>query len=198
MNILHYSIGLFPNRRGGLNRYATDLIEEQGKKHKVALLYPNGYRWWKKRCFISMPQIKDGITCYRLVNSEPVPLLYGIKNPLSFQGRQISEKNFEVFYNNYRPDVLHLHTLMGMPEEVLRFFKEKGVRIIYTSHDYFGICPQVNLINQFGSLCEGPMPERCAFCNSKSPMPWFLRLRNSNMAFKIRDWRRWLKNILNS
>lgn len=194
MRILHFSLGLYPSRTGGLNRYATDLMHEQSKEHQVALLYPNGYRWWKKRCFISKPHIKDGIVCYRLVNSEPIPLLYGIKNPKSFLGRKVSNRSFNIFFNDFRPEILHLHTMMGMPEEVLRLFKDKGVRIIYTSHDYFGICPKVNLINEKGELCKGPDFEKCTICNSKAPSTLFLRARNSSFAFILRDGIRWIKN----
>jgi len=40
MKILHYSLGLFPYRTGGLTKYATDLMLEQSKdKHEVHLLY---------------------------------------------------------------------------------------------------------------------------------------------------------------
>ncbi|MDE5570987.1 MAG: hypothetical protein K2I86_02890 [Prevotella sp.] len=180
-----------------MNRYATDLIKEQSKKHEVALLYPKGFRWWQKKCAVSKSVIKDGIKCYRLVNAEPVPLMYGIKNPKEFQNRKILTKSFEKFYCDFKPKVLHLHTLMGMPEEVLKFFKEKNVRIVYTSHDYFGICPKVNFINEEGKLCERPSIGQCAMCNAQAPSTLFLRIRNSSMAFRIRDFVRWLKNILN-
>ena len=90
MRILHYSLGLYPGRTGGLNRYATDLIKEQSKKHEVALLYPKGFRWWQRKCAVSKSVMKDGIKCYGLVNAEPVPLMYGIKNPKEFQNRKIT------------------------------------------------------------------------------------------------------------
>lgn len=187
MRILHYSLGLFPHRSGGLNRYCTDLFREQCKEHKVALLYPNGNSILHRSCFISSPRTMDGIVCFQLVNAEPVSLLYGIKNPKDFVAQSISLKSFERFYNEFKPDVLHLHTLMGMPEDALLFFKKKGVRIVYTSHDYFGICPKVNLINQNGDLCEGPSAEKCSKCNAEAPSTLFLRLRNSELAFFIRD-----------
>lgn len=197
MKVVHYSLGLFPHRTGGLNRYATDLMREESKVHDVALLYPSGYRWWEKNCFISKSQIKDSIMCYRLMNAEPVPLLFGIKKAKNFYGQRISESSFERFYTDFEPDVLHLHTLMGLPEAALLFFKKKGVRIVYTSHDYFGICPKVNLINDKGELCDGPNPNRCALCNAEAPSTLYLRLRNSTLALKTRDLARWLKNMIN-
>ena len=196
MKILHYSLGLYPHRAGGLNKYCTDLMREQSKNHEVSLLYPNGFRWWKKQCFVSKPTIRDGITCYRLINALPVSLLYGIKNPKDFYGRRISENSFEKFFETFQPDVLHLHTIMGLPEDALAYFKRKGVRIVYTSHDYFGICPKVNMINEKGEPCEGPDVERCRICNTNAPSTFILRIRNSNMALMLRDTVRWIKNTM--
>ncbi len=196
MRIVHYTLGIYPMRTGGLNRYATDLTREQAKENSVAVLMPGGWRPWCRVCNIRYRGEVDGLKCYHLRNAEPLPLLYGIRHPKNFAGYPINKESFENFYNDFKPGVLHLHTLMGLPEEALRFFKEKGVRIVYTSHDYFGICPKVNLINQQGELCVGPTPERCAACNMQAPSTLFLKLRNSGMAFKTRDIVRWLKNTL--
>lgn len=198
MRIIHYSLGLYPHRTGGLNRYVTDLIREQIKNNQVALLYPNGYEWWKKECSISKPQIKDGIVCYRLKNALPLSLLYGIKSPNLFTELKISRKSFENFYNDFQPDILHIHTFMGLSEEILQFFKDKGVKLVYTSHDYFGICPKVNFINEKGNICEGPNPERCLRCNRNASSVLYLRLRNSSLVFKIRDYIRWIKDMKRS
>ena len=196
MRILHYSLGLFPHRLGGLNRYATDLMQEQSKECDVALLYPCGYRWWQKKCFVSKRKVQNGLVLYKLVNSFPIPLLYGIKNPKKFTGKPILQKSFEHLYNEFKPEVLHLHTLMGLPEAVLAFFKEKGVRIVYTSHDYFGICPKVNLINEKGEMCEGPAQKRCTDCNVSAPSAFYLRLRNCKLTFQLRDCIRWIQHTL--
>ncbi len=196
MRILHYSLGIYPHRTGGLNRYCTDLIREQSKTHKVALLYPSGYSIWQRKCHVSKPNKRDGIIYYRLINAEPVPLLYGIKNPKDFYGKKADIKNIEFFYNNFHPDVLHLHTMMGLPEEVLKFFKDKEVRIVYTSHDYFGICPKVNFMNAKGNLCDGSGSQKCMCCNKKAPTTLFLKIRNSEIALAIRDFFKWIKSII--
>lgn len=196
MRIVHYTLGIFPNRAGGLNRYATNLMVEQAKEHEVTVVIPGGWIPWRNHMTLKEKGMKGNLRCFHLCNALPLPLLYGIKKPQEFTSRGINRKNFENFYDNVRPTVLHLHTLMGISEEFLRFFRSKGVKIVYTSHDYYGICPKVNLINQNGVLCEGPSPERCAICNVNSPSILFLRLRNSEMLLKLRDFIRWLKNTL--
>lgn len=195
MNILHYSLGLYPHRTGGLNRYATDLIMEQSKEHNVAILYPCGYRWWRRKCFVVQSAKIGRISVYKMINAHPIPLFWGIRKPAPFINRDISIESFTQLYDSFHPEVIHLHTLMGMPEVVLAFFKKRGVRIVYTTHDYFGICPKVNLINQSGLVCKGPDAKRCMKCNSKAPYPFFLRLRNSSFAFVLRDSLRWIRNM---
>lgn len=197
MKILHYTLGIYPHRTGGLNRYATDLLIEQSKYHEVSVLMPGAWRPWLNKCRISNGEFHNGYSSFKLINALPLPLLYGIHNSKDFVGHSISNKSFEKFYAAVMPDVLHLHTLMGMPEDALKFFKEKGVKIVYTSHDYFGICPKVNLINNNGLLCEGPEAERCALCNFDAPSTWFLRIRNSSVVLTIRDVIKWLKNTFN-
>lgn len=196
MRIVHYTLGIYPTRTGGLNRYATDLAKEQAKEHSVAVLMPGSWYPWRRKCTIRYKGEVDGLKCYHLRNAGPLPLLYGIRNPKDFSDYPINKKSFEFFFNTFKPEVLHLHTLMGLSEDLVRFFKEKGVRIVYTSHDYYGICPKVNLINQEGKLCDGPSPERCMQCNIHAPSTLFLRARNSQLAFIIRDTSRWLKNTL--
>ena len=195
MNILHYSLGLYPHRSGGLNRYATDLMMEQSREHNVAILYPCGYRWWRRKCYVSQSSNFGSISVYKMINSHPIPLLFGIRRPGSFVNKDVSIESFTQLYEDFHPEVLHLHTLMGMPEGVLAYFKERGVRIVYTTHDYFGICPKVNLINQSGVACAGPDEKRCMMCNSNAPYPFFLRLRNSSLAFIFRDLVQWIKNM---
>ena len=194
MRIVHYTLGICPQRAGGLNKYATDLMKEQSKKHEVAVITPGSWRPWNSACSIRQNRNIGAVHSYKLQNALPLPLLYGIKRPECFMKKRIEQKSFEQFYTEMHPDVLHLHTLMGLPEDALCFFKDKGVRIVYTSHDYFGICPKVNLINQDGVLCDEVSPERCVMCNAGAPSVLFLRWRNSDVALKMRDCVRWLKN----
>jgi len=198
MRILHYTLGLYPNRTGGLNRYSTDLMKEQAKEHQVAALIPGSWMPFCRRCSISKVKKQDGIKCFYLKNALPQPLLFGIKSPSSFERKRISQASFERFYEEFKPEVLHLHTMMGIPEDALRFFKNKGVKIVYTSHDYFGICPKVNFINQDGELCDGPTPEKCSACNQQAPSVLFLRGRSSRLAFITRDFVRWIKSLVRS
>lgn len=197
MTILHYTLGLPPQRSGGLTKYATDLIlEQQNSLDIVLLLYPSGYKWWSRKISFSKSNIKSGICSVRLKNTPPVPLLYGIKSPKDFiSKRLLSESEMERFYSEVKPDVFHVHTLMWLPKELLHFLKAKGVKLIFTTHDYFGICPKVNLIDCNSDVCSGISPQKCAKCNINAKSTLYLRLRNSKLALKLKNIA-FLKNIL--
>lgn len=188
MRILHYSLGLYPQRSGGLTKYATDLMQEQRVDNEVFLLYPSGYRWWSSDIYWRLGLENRGVQTIKLKNTYPIPLLYGVKTPRDFGShRNISVDIMETLYTTLRPDVFHVHTLMGLPKELLLFFKDKGVKLIYTSHDYFGLCPKVNFIDGDDSLCASASDINCGKCNYKSPSTLFLRLRNSDFALNIKN-----------
>jgi glycosyltransferase involved in cell wall biosynthesis len=191
MKILHYSLGLPPYRSGGLTKYATDLVQSQKSKgDTVSLLFPGDYTFWKKPTMkIVQEPSSFGVAIFELKNPTPVPLLHGVKNPSDIYkpSQKISNQDLEFFYNLIQPEVFHIHTLMGLPLELVVFLKEKGVKIILTSHDYYGLCPKVNFINEKKEICDTPNGKNCAICNSTSSSSLFLRLRNSKYVLKHKD-----------
>ena len=180
MRILHYTLGFSPYRNGGLTRYAKDLmISQNSLGHEVSTLYPSGSNIFKKKCSIRYEKLLDGIDVYEMLNPLPVPLYYGIKAPEEMiDESNLNEKSFMAMLEKVNPDVLHIHTLMGLPKRYLEIAHDKGIRIIHTSHDFFGLCPKVNLINNEGRICKGHSEEACMICNCKAKPVWFLKVRN--------------------
>lgn len=67
---------------------------------------------------------------------------------------------------------LHIHHLMGMELDVRRLIHELGVSFDFTVHDYFTICPQVNLLPQFDQhYCGEPGPAGCNACIAERRAP---------------------------
>ena len=165
MKILHYSLGLPPFRSGGLTKYSLDLMKAQVQQNEqVSLLYPGHYNISKNTKIISNKK-KYGINVYELVNPLPIPLLGGIKNPKLFY-QEVDKNIYYNFLNNNKPDIIHIHTLMGIHKEFIDAANELNIKTIFTTHDYFGICPKVNMINHNGKLCENTNDfNKCITCN---------------------------------
>lgn len=180
MILLHYTLGFSPYRSGGLTRYAKDLMIAQIELgHKVSAFYPSGSNILKKKCSIKYEQCLYGINVYKMINPFPVPLFYGIKTPHKMMDEHnLDEKSFKDMLENIKPDVLHIHTLMGLPMSYIEIAHEYGIRLVYTSHDYFGLCPRVNLVSKDGYICNDCSGRACAECNADAKPIWFLKLRN--------------------
>lgn len=163
MKILHVSLGLPPLRTGGLTRYCIELMNAQtAAGNEVCLLYPGHFmpgdvrikrRRWK------------GITTYEVVNPLPVALTYGITGPLDYMV-PCDRRVYENFLCSVVPDVVHVHSIMGIHKEFFVSAKEIGIPLVYTTHDYYTMCFRCTFVDKWGFPCEcGPSPASCACCN---------------------------------
>ncbi len=190
MNIIHYSLGISMFRKGGLVKYTTDLMNSQSEiGHSVALLYPGDSKFIVRNCKIQNRKSINRVAIYELVNTLPVSILHGVAQPKDFLYSEISlsSEELEKLYVSFRPQIMHIHTLMGLPLKVIEYFKNKGVKIVFTTHDYFGLCLKVNFINYLGECCDIRSSLECARCNQNSPSTLFLRIRNSSFLLKRKD-----------
>lgn len=141
MKILHYTLGFPPERTGGLVKYSLDLINEQTNQgHEVVMAFPGRINLLKKEPYFKFGK-RQNIYYAELMNSLPLPLIGNIKNPEHFM-RSTNSKIFVDFFETLKPDVIHIHTLMGLYSEFLEVAKERNIKIVFTTHDYFGISPQ--------------------------------------------------------
>lgn len=180
MKILHYTLGFSPYRSGGLAKYAHDLMKSQIELgHAVTAFYPGSLHVFKMKCSIVRDRVIDDIIVYEMVNPLPVPLLYGIKEIGDMiDEKNIDEKSFFEMLDAVNPKVLHVHTLMGLPKRYLEIVHNNGIKIVYTTHDYFGLCPKVNFINYDGAICDNACNEQCPLCNVDAKSTLFLMVRN--------------------
>lgn len=192
MNILHYSLGFPPFRRGGMTKYCIDLIEEQLKLgHNVGMLWPGrikkyGYGINIKE--LAYERINNNLVCrsYEIINPLPVPLLNGIVNFKEFTQKK-DESIFYYFFKEKEIEIIHIHTLMGLPKECIDAAKRLNIRLIYTTHDYFGICPKWGLIHN-GNICENDFGcKRCIECNKSALSLKKIKILQSNIYRHIKD-----------
>lgn len=165
MKVLHYFLGFPPYRTGGLTKYACDLMESQAEQGKqVAALWPGQMYLLYSKVFIKKRNNIGFIESYELINPLPIPLDEGINQITSYM--KCSDKTvYEKFFAEMRPDVIHIHTLMGLHHEFIVAARRLGIRTVYTTHDYFGICPKVTLYHN-GTACDQDHNcEDCIVCN---------------------------------
>lgn len=190
MRILHYSLGLSPYRRGGLTRYATDLMHAQQEAgHEVSLLFPSGLSPLRRKMTMRWHRHPWLHHLISLENTLPVPLLHGVATPQALCDESYTnEKAMLRLLDQIRPDVLHLHTLMGLPPTLLTMAHQRHIRIVYTTHDYYGLCLRTNFVDYWGKLCQQVDVDHCAGCNAKAMSTLRLRVCNQPIVMRMKNW----------
>lgn len=191
MRILHYALGFPPFRRGGMTKYCVDLmVAEAGIGHDVLMLWPGTY--WGKNDKVAFrgrnPFHQDGqsIGSIELVNPLPVPLLNGISNIPAYTQRK-STNEIKRFLSDSKIDVVHVHTLMGLPCELVLACADLGIPCVFTTHDYFGICPHWMLYRS-GDVCTDDHDCRfCSGCCRGSLSIWKIRLLQSGLYARVKE-----------
>ena len=165
MKILHYFLGFPPYRTGGMTKFVVDLMTSQKEiGNEVYALYPGkmNFIFNKNKIKIIKKKEIEGIINYEIINPLPIPLDEGINNFKEFT-KKCDKKVFEDFLRKTNPNVIHIHTLMGLHNEFIEVANEFKIRTVFTTHDYFGICPKVTLY-KYGKVCNNDL--NCKDCIS--------------------------------
>lgn len=195
MRILHYFLGFPPYRSGGLTKYAYDLMGAQVEDgNDVFALWPGKMCIADHKIYIKRQKKVRGIINYELINPLPIPLDEGIKAFEEYM-RSCDISVYMRFLQDLCPDAIHIHTLMGVHQEFIFAAAALGIRTVYTTHDYFGICPKVTLY-RFGDVCDDDHNcVDCVQCNYTAlglnkikimQSPWYRILKNSAVVRQLR------------
>lgn len=200
MRILHYALGFPPYRTGGMTKFCMDLIHQQNKDgHKVALMWPGQMGFVFRKVLVQDRGVLDGgIHSYEVINPLPVPYDEGIKDFIFFikdGGKEAYSKLLE----EYKPDIIHVHTLMGLHRSFLEEAKNRKIRLVFTVHDFFPICPKVTMFRH-GAICSSVETcTECGICNTTAlninkikilQSPIYRKFKNCSLIKKLRKLHR--------
>lgn len=193
MRILHYSLGFPPYRTGGMTKFCIDLMQEQLKEgHTVALAWPGRMNIFSKKIKVIRKKSSRiegktlNIESYEIVNPLPVSYDEGVKqiDYFVFDGELAPFNNL---IQSFRPDVIHVHTLMGLHKAFLQAATNNNVKIIYTAHDFYPICPKVTMYRN-GGVCESIANcLYCKECNSTALSMGEIKLLQSPLYRRMKD-----------
>lgn len=203
MKILHYALGFPPYRSGGLTKFCVDLMIQQVKEGNiVAMLWPGQMRVINKSVSIrihgNVKIKKQEILNFEVINPLPVSFDEGITDINAYTMNGGAEAYKELL-DKFQPDVIHIHTLMGLHKSFLEIAKRKKIRLVFTAHDFFPICPKVTMFRN-GALCDTAQTcENCGACNTTAlslnkikilQSPVYRRMKDSSIVKKIRKYHR--------
>lgn len=198
MKILHYALGFPPYRSGGLTKFCVDLMMQQKSEgHEVAMLWPGKMRLLDKRVSIKKNSelVKgENISSFEIVNPLPVSLDEGIKDFQEYT-KECGMEAYNHLLQSYEPDVIHVHTLMGIHKSFFEVARNMGIRLVFSAHDFFPICPKVTMFRQERSCETVKDCKDCAECNNTAlslkkifllQMPLYRKLKNTTIIKKMR------------
>ena len=190
MRILHLSIGIPELRTGGIPRYAYDLAKAESRLgNEVSLLYPGNLEPRHRQPSIRKAAEEEKLQIYKIVNPNYVAVPLGIGNPaLITENRK--RPDYAGFLDQVRPELVHIHTFMGFHREFFQEIRRRGIPTVYTTHDYYIICPRTSLMDDRGLMCCGPGAEKCAGCNRECTDSRILQyILQSEWYPKVKDCR---------
>lgn len=203
MKILHYALGFPPYRSGGLTKFCVDLMVQQAKEgHIVAMLWPGQMGFINKRVSIRKPKnVKlkgQDILSFEIINPLPISFDEGIADIEAFT-KNNGAKIYKELLDTFQPDIIHVHTLMGLHKSFLETAKNKKIRLIFTAHDFFPICPKVTMFRH-GTVCDCVQTcENCGICNATAlslnkikilQSPLYRKLKNTSIVKRLRKHHR--------
>jgi len=87
----------------------------------------------------------------------------------------------EKVLNTFQINIIHIHHLIGHTFDIFDVAKEHNIPLLFTIHDYYAICPRINLLDENNIYCHhNNNMDKCSLCLSKS----------LNLSYKfINQWR---------
>jgi len=164
VRVLHAIHGYLPRHRAGAELYAHALVRAQQARHEVRVLsaerdraHPHGSL--RERSF-------EGVSVTELVNNRTLSSLDETWRPAGLG------TVFAKALDDFRPDVLHVHSLLNLSFELPGLARRRGAAVVGTLHDYTLVCPsggqRVHVAEEH--VCREIDPARCARCFDTLPV----------------------------
>lgn len=200
MKILHITLGIPKYRAGGLISYAYSVAKTESENgHDVSVLYPGHYDMLRKHTRIRKIEQKENLKVYELVNPSFVAVPLGIKSPDLFL-QPVGTKVYSNFLQEINPDLVHIHTFMGFHKDLFEELKKFPAPVVFTTHDYYPVCPKTSRINEKNEICSKENALNCARCNAQVrnsflvqytlQSKWYPLLKRTNLLTKFKKIRK--------
>ena len=83
----------------------------------------------------------------------------------------------------YRPDLVHVRHLIGSSPEILPLLKRLEVPTVFSFHDFYTVCPTIQLIDDRGTYCAGTCTAGSGEC--PTARNWFRKVPPLKHAYVL-------------
>ena len=157
MRIVHALHAFPPESRAGSENYVEALARAQSERHDVTVFHR-----------VADPQLPEydvqeaeyaGLRVFRLNRT--------FADLASFAETYESEavaRAFGAFLDAERPDVVHFHHVTCLSTTCVAEARKRGIRTVFTLHDFWLVCPRGQRLRRDLSLCDRHTTADCVRC----------------------------------
>jgi len=167
LELLYVVHGFPPDTWAGTEIYTLNLAQEMKRRgHGVTILARapgpggEGSAWapGEPEDFELIEDEFDGLPVVRLIHRlQHRSLEESYRQPRA-------EAAFRKVLHKVKPDVVHFQHLIHTSIGLVEIAHDAGMATVVTCHDYWAICPRVQMIRPDGERCEGNMGAGCFLC----------------------------------
>jgi glycosyltransferase involved in cell wall biosynthesis len=164
MRILHVGWGYPPRYLfGGPVYYVHRLaLRQRELGHEVSVACASDHAAPEMAPWAVGTQEWEGIPYLHLVN-RPAHMLRP-DDPAAETLDTGCEDAFLAVLERERPDVVHVHNLVGLCLTLPRLARQRGVPVLMSLHNYWPLCPRVDLFQAEREACPGAAHADCGAC----------------------------------
>ncbi len=158
MKILFVTSGYLPSSIGGVELHVHGLAKEFKRQGHEVLVFAREYAPAKEEFDLERSQI-DGVPVARMN--------YKFSDCDSFEKIYSNPSITRVFrgaFDEFKPDIVHVHHLSCLGTDIVRLVKEAGVPVALTLHDFWLGCPRGQRITAALTPCPEIRLSRCLPC----------------------------------
>jgi glycosyltransferase involved in cell wall biosynthesis len=175
MKTLHVTHRLPPDGVGGVEQYVQSVASELAARGCEIAILTRSPRRWPRRPKLVEDASGSPVRVFRMRGA-------GVRLENFLVGSARTEHLAERVLSTLRPDVVHVHHLIGISPRIVSAAQRAGAAVVVTLHDYYFPCPLVHLTKKSGVLCPGPDEGRecartCFAPEGPAAERWLLRYR---------------------
>lgn len=132
--------------------------------NRVTVIFTPPQTKFKKPAYFVEKSEDDGVQLFGIYNRSAV--FFDLENP----DREINDPQMRQVVSDLiqqiQPDIVHYHSLLNFSFRTVEDIAKLGFSSVFTSHNYYPICPRMYLFKEDLSLCNGPEFDagNCALC----------------------------------
>jgi len=158
---------------GGTTFHVYDLVRNLRSKYNFHILAPSGgiYRLY------SYFENEEKITNFDAIEKQNIIPTYSVKY----------RKMIEDIIVGYRIDTIHIHHMIGHYFDVIDVAQKYNLHTMITLHDFYSLCPTINMLYNMETCCIGMKNPDCKNCISHKT-----QITNNIIPLWRKEWQSFL------